>query len=207
MGIVARGDSVLSFQGQKRRQQGLHVTRGHRKCRVVGVAGLWLALAILPGCVTDGPPVDTAEGVPPITTATIQENANVQYYPSDEPLRLGIEHFNRGHFGIAERYFRDAVEKAPKDASAWIGLAASYDRLGRFDLADRAYLSAIRLAGLTTAILNNRGYSYMLRGNIPAARKDFLKALEREPGNPMIVNNLKLLDGSARMINRSPDAL
>jgi tetratricopeptide (TPR) repeat protein len=43
---------------------------------------------------------------------------------------------HRGNFGIAQQYFRDAVEKAPKNASAWIGLAASYDRLGRFDLAD-----------------------------------------------------------------------
>jgi Flp pilus assembly protein TadD len=162
---------------------------------------------MLVGCVTDPPPVDTQQGVPPITTQTIQENASVQYYPSDEPLRMGLEQFNRGNFGLAEKYFRDAVEKAPKDASAWIGLAASYDRLGRFDLADRAYDSAIRLAGETTAILNNRGYSYMLRGDLKDARRMFLKAWEREPGNPTIANNLKLLDGSGRLIARSPDAL
>src|ERR1700761_1113013 len=111
----------------------------------VGVAGS-LALG---GCfATD--PAPTAEGIPPITTPTVQEDASVQYYPSDEPLRLGIEHFNRGDFGTAEHYFRDAVEKAPKDASAWIGLAASYDRLGRFDLADQAYGQAVNLAGETT---------------------------------------------------------
>jgi tetratricopeptide (TPR) repeat protein len=150
---------------------------------------------------------NSQEGVPPITTETIQENAEIKYYPSDEPLRLGIEHFNRGHFGIAERYFQDAVEKAPKDASAWIGLAASYDRLGRFDLADRAYKSAIHLVGETTSILNNLGYSYMLRGNLPAARRYFLKAYEREPGNPTILNNLKLLNESHRFITRSSDAL
>jgi tetratricopeptide (TPR) repeat protein len=150
---------------------------------------------------------NSQEGVPPITTLTIQENAEIKYYPSDEPLRLGIEHFNRGHFGVAERYFQDAVEKAPKDASAWIGLAASYDRLGRFDLADRAYKSAIHLVGETTSILNNLGYSIMLRGNLPAARRYFLKAYEREPGNPTILNNLKLLNESHRFITRSPDAL
>src|SRR6476661_2458845 len=141
-----------------------------RDCWRGPTGAIWLACVIsLGGCVTDHPPPDTQEGVPPITTQTIRENALVQYYPSDEPLRLGIEHFNRGHYGIAERYFRDAVEKAPKDASAWIGLAGSYDRLGRFDLADRAYHEAIRLVGETTAILNNRGYSYMLRGNLHAA--------------------------------------
>jgi Flp pilus assembly protein TadD len=73
-------------------------------------------------CITDKPDADTQEGVASITT----QNASVPYYPSDEPLRLGREHFNRGNFGIAEQYFRDPVEKAPKDGSAWIGLAASY---------------------------------------------------------------------------------
>jgi Flp pilus assembly protein TadD len=45
----------------------------------------------------------------------------------------------------------------------------------------------------------------MLRGDLIAARKYLLKAYEREPGNPTIINNLKLLDGSARYIKRSPD--
>jgi Flp pilus assembly protein TadD len=182
------------------------VTR-FRQCGFVLRCVLLASGLSLAGCLTDTPPPDTQEGVPPITTQTIQQDANVQYYPSDEPLRLGIEHFNRGNFGIAERYFRDAVEKAPKDASAWIGLAASYDRLGRFDLADRAYVSAIRLVGETTAILNNRGYSYMLRGDLINARRYFLKAYEREPGNPTILNNLRLLDESSRFVKRSPDAL
>ena len=190
------------------RRLGDGVARIRGKCRTAAW-GVCVAYAVaLSGCVTDNPPpANTQEGVPPITTPTIQQNADVQYYPSDEPLRLGIEHFNRGHFGIAEHYFRDAVEKAPKDASAWIGLAASYDRLGRFDLADRAYQSAVRLAGETTAILNNRGYSHMLRGDLVAARRDFLKAYEREPHNPTVINNLKLLDESGRFITRSPSAL
>lgn len=196
--------------------------------RVATGAVLLASATALGACITDLPPsdtqagltasssdrplelsaaADTEEGVPPIKTPTIQQNANVQYYPSDEPLRLGIEYFNRGNFGLAERYFRDAVEKAPKDASAWMGLAASYDRLGRFELADRAYRSATRLAGETTAILNNRGYSYMLRGDLAKARQYFLKAYKREPGNPTIINNLKLLDASGRFIERSPDAL
>jgi Flp pilus assembly protein TadD len=171
---------------------------------VAGFVGVALALA-LGGClVTDPSHPGVDEGIPPIITDTVQRDADVQYYPSDEPLRLALEHFNRGDFGIAERYFRDAVEKAPRDASAWVGLAASEDRLGRFDLADPAYAQAVRLSGETTALLNNRGYSYMLRGDLTRARTDFLKAYEREPTNPIIANNLKLLDGSTRFIKRSP---
>lgn len=152
--------------------------------------------------VAPGPP-STVVAADPATTLTVQEPSDVKYYASDEPLKLGIEHFNRGHYGLAERYFRDATEKAPKDVTAWVGLAASYDRLARFDLADRAYTMAIRLAGETTEILNNLGYSYMLRGDLVSARRKFLKAYEREPNNPMIVNNLKLLNSSYRFVQRS----
>jgi hypothetical protein len=56
----------------------------------------------------------------------------------------------------------------PRDLDSWIGLAASYDRLRRFELADRAYEQAIKIGGATGEILNNRGYSYMLRAIIGA---------------------------------------
>ena len=169
----------------------------------MAIVGL-LAMSVA-GCMTDGlVPTDwSAAAAAPAVTPTIQDPEDVKYYPSDEPLKLALEHFNRGNYGIAERYFRDAVEKAPKDATAWVGLAASYDRIGRFDLADRAYTVAIRLVGLTTEILNNRGYSYLLRGDMVRARKMFMKAYAREPGNPTIVNNLQLLDSSERYIRRS----
>jgi Flp pilus assembly protein TadD len=152
---------------------------------------------MLAGCAFPGDP-----GVS--TTLTVQEPLDPKYYPSDEPYRLAVEQFNRGHYGLAERYFRDAVEKAPEDVASWIGLAASYDRTRRFDLADRAYQNAIRLGGETIQILNNEGYSYMLRGDLVNARKKFMKACEIDPNNPTIVNNLILLDGSARYIQRGP---
>src|SRR5277367_2733199 len=73
---------------------------------------------------------------------TGQNPGDVKYYPSDQPVRLGVQRFYEGDFGLAQQYFQDAVEKSPEDVMAWIGLAASYDRLGRFDLADQAYASA-----------------------------------------------------------------
>ena len=73
--------------------------------------------------------------------------------------------FTQGNYGLAERYFRRAVESGPREADAWLGLAASYDRLRRFDLADRAYNQLYGLVGRTPEILNNQGYSMMLRGD------------------------------------------
>jgi Flp pilus assembly protein TadD len=144
-------------------------------------------------------PVDPPGGDP------VQEPTDVKYYPSDEPVRMGLEQFNRGNYGIAQRYFKDGVEKSPKDLTAWIGLAAAYDRLRRFDLADQAYAQAIRLGGETVQILNDQGYSYMLRGNLSAARRKFEKAYSLDPTNPVIVNNLELLNGSRRFIERPPN--
>ena len=61
---------------------------------------------------------------------TLQNPADVKYYPSDEPVKLGMQRFYEGNFGLSQQYFQDAVEKTPKDATAWVGLAASYDRFG-----------------------------------------------------------------------------
>jgi Flp pilus assembly protein TadD len=113
-------------------------------------------------------------------------------------LELGRRHYRENSFGLAEQHFRRAVEKGPKDVEAWIGLAASYDKLKRFDLADRAYEQAIRLAGPTPEILNNQGYSYLLRGDRQKARRTLLAARAKDPGNPYIQNNLNLLDESLR---------
>jgi Flp pilus assembly protein TadD len=179
--------------------------------------GLVLGLAVLAtglaGCQTvdeglaaTGIGTPASPAPPPLApTLTVQNPDDVKYYPSEEPLRMGVEHFSRGNYGIAEHYFRDATEKAHKDPTAWIGLAASYDRLRRFDLADRAYAQAIRLTGETVQILNNQGYSYMLRGNYTRARERFLRANRIEPDNPTIINNLQLLDSSSRSVNRLPD--
>lgn len=123
-----------------------------------------------------------------------------KFTPSDpnDDLSLGKENFRQGNYGLAERYFRKAVESGPKDAEAWLGLAAAYDRLRRFDLADRAYEELIRVAGPTPEILNNQGYSYMLRGEFKRAREILTAARAKDPANPYIQNNLVLLEESVR---------
>ena len=135
------------------------------------------------------------------TASVAGENPDdVKYFRSDEPMRVGIERFNEGNFGLAQRYFQDAVEKMPRNPKAWNGLAASYDRLARFDLADSAYKSAARFGGNTVEIINNEGYSHMLRGDLKTARAKFLQALRLDPNNQTVANNLGLLDSSEKFL-------
>ena len=127
------------------------------------------------------------EPVPPFTPSN----------PNDD-MSLGRMNFRQGNYGLAERYFRRAVETGPREAEAWLGLAASYDRLRRFDLADRAYGKLIGISGRTPEILNNQGYSYMLRGDFRHAREILAEAQAKDPANPYIANNLALLEESVR---------
>ena len=131
-----------------------------------------------------GPP---AQPVPPAMPSS----------PNDD-LSLGRMNFKQGNYGLAERYFRRAVESGPREADAWLGLAASYDRLRRYDLADRAYNQLYGLVGRTAEILNNQGYSMMLRGDYAHARTILNEARAKDPNNPYIANNINLLEESVR---------
>ncbi|PVE25668.1 hypothetical protein DC522_04960 [Microvirga sp. KLBC 81] len=115
------------------------------------------------------------------------------FVASNDPAYLGREHFTRANYALAEENFRKAVELKPNDAASWVGLAASYDQLGRFDLADRAYEKATQLSGNTFEILNNRGFSYMLRGDNRQATVMFKRAKSLRPNDPVVSNNLLLL--------------
>ena len=169
------------------------VARGSSRSVAGGSAALVTVLVAvlgLGGCTTAGLDVEaTATAAPPATRALDE--------PKDD-LTLGKEHFRARHYGLAEMHFRRAVERAKGDAEAWLGLAASYDQLKRFRLADRAYAQAFRIAGPTAELLNNRGYSYLLRGDLAKASRDLAEAQALDPENPQILNNLKALDARAR---------
>jgi len=134
---------------------------------------------------------------PPLGVPAVDEPGLLGSDPNDS-LSLGKKHYRANNFGLAEKYFRHAAELHPRDAEAWLGLAASYDRLRRFDLADRAYGQAIGIVGPTAEILNNQGYSYMLRGDYKRAREKLDAAQRRDPGNKYVQNNMQLLEDSYR---------
>lgn len=121
---------------------------------------------------------------------------------SNELNRLGREQLAAGNAGLAERHFRAAVEKNRNDGPSWLGLAAAYDKLGRFDLADRAYDRAKDFQGMSFIVVNNLGYSYLLRGDRRQALLNFEKALRLDPGNAVIINNIRLLR-SGELPNRA----
>jgi len=137
-------------------------------------------------------PAESGHTVPPAPLAA-------SGHPGDDlndDVQRGKRYFRANSFGLAEKSFRAAAEKYPRDPEAWVGLASSYDRLRRFDLADRAYAEAIRLVGPTPEILNDQGFSYMLRGDYARAARLLHQAQAKDPGNPYVQANLQLLEES-----------
>jgi Flp pilus assembly protein TadD len=142
----------------------------------------------------------TTASVPESTEGT-SEAPNASGLLGSDPyddLNTGKKLYRSANYGLAERHFRRAVESRPKDAEAWVGLAASYDQLRRFELADRAYAQAVGIVGTTPEVLNNQGYSYILRGDYTRARVALLQAKAKDPKNPYIQSNLELLERAVR---------
>lgn len=170
---------------------------------VAAATALWLA-----GCNTTNP---TASSFGPVLTPGAEAQASApppdakettgSVSPgaprSSEDVAQGKQQYRAGKFDVAARFFSHAVERNPRDGEAWLGLAASYDRLGQFELADSAYAQAVVIEGPTAEVLNNQGYSYLLRGDLKNARAKLLAAQRKEPGNKYVQNNLALLTDAA----------
>jgi Flp pilus assembly protein TadD len=127
----------------------------------------------------------------------VAELSNIGDYTAERALSEGRAHFRNSDFGYSAALYKRAVELAPGDVQAYVGLSASYDRLGRFDLADRVYASLYKITGGTAQYYNNLGYSFMLRGKLTEALANFRKAQALEPENVVIANNIQILRDAA----------
>jgi Flp pilus assembly protein TadD len=172
---------------------------GMARAFILAASCLWLA-----GCNTTNPTASVSDDPPPTASAMLPAAAEAQastpddmptgsIAPRDEDVTLGKQHYRSGNFNEAAKAFNRAAQKHPRDSEAWLGLAASYDRLRQFELADSAYDQATHIDGQTAEILNNQGYSYLLRGDYTRARARLTAAKAKDPANRYVQNNLQLL--------------
>jgi Flp pilus assembly protein TadD len=147
-----------------------------------GMVAIFAAL-MAGGCTTAGIDKTSTTAIAPVT-------ADV----SAADLAAGKQQFRQANYGLAEKHFRKAVELRADNSEAWMGLAACYDQLGRFDFADRAYDQLLKVAGRRPEVLNNMGYSQLLRGNKKKARA-LLNEARTGMADPRVVDaNLALLN-------------
>lgn len=163
--------------------------------RSVGYGFFAAALAVLPltGCSTANLGASTFGN----NKLQVAEISDIGSYTADRALAEARSHFRNNDFGYSAALYKRVVDLSPKDPEGYVGLGASYDRLRRFDLADRVYAALYKLSGATAQYYNNVGYSNMLRGNLKAALVNFRQAEKLAPGNAVISNNIQILANAA----------
>ncbi len=152
------------------------------------IAALAMPLA---GCSTTG---SSAFGSSKLEVAELSAGAALT---PETSLLEARSHFRNDDFGYSAAYYKKAAELAPENIEAYVGLGASYDRLGRFDLSDRVYAALLKLSGPTLQYYNNVGYSHMLRGDLKQALTSFRQAAAIDPDNVVVANNMQLLADAA----------
>lgn len=135
--------------------------------------------------------------------ASVADTSNIAYYPDDQLIVTGKTQFAEGNYGKSFTAFKKALDVQPRDPQALLGYAASADMLRRFDQADAAYRTLQPMIGNRIEFHNNYGYSMLLRGNLKAARDQFLLAYEIDPSNQFAANNLQLLRNSVNYPKRA----
>lgn len=83
--------------------------------------------------------------------------------------------FAAQRYGLALKHFKQALIQASKDIKILNGLAATYDKMGRFDISKRYYQMALTVDPQSPETLNNFGYSYYMQ-----RKHDVAKVLLRE---------------------------
>jgi tetratricopeptide (TPR) repeat protein len=114
-----------------------------------------------------------ATGLVSCTTATFKPRLveSVGIYPAgtQQLLTDAKLQFRLGNFALAIDQFRKAARQSPENVDAYNGLAASYDRLGRFDLSRRYYEQALALAPEDPKVRHNFAVSLRMQGRLGEA--------------------------------------
>jgi tetratricopeptide (TPR) repeat protein len=105
-------------------------------------------------------------------------------------LQMARAAFNNGNYGIAISHLERELALRPESIAALNGLGASYDQLGRFDVAQRYYFRALELAPDPATTLANLGYSNQLQGNASEAAQILELALYYDPRNEVARTNM-----------------
>jgi tetratricopeptide (TPR) repeat protein len=112
--------------------------------------------------------------------------------PVDSRPRLDMARaaFSAGLYGISIDHLNGELAQRPTSVAALNGLGASYDQLGRYDIARNYYFRALELAPTSSTTLANIGYSYLLQQRHEDAAAVLQLALQYDADNETAATNL-----------------
>jgi len=92
-------------------------------------------------------------------------------HPVSQRVAEGRAQLALGNVGLALEAFRIALREDPNSIDALAGLAAGYDRMGRFDLSRRNYEAALAVAPADVGLLGAFAQSLQLQGQYAEAQQ------------------------------------
>ena len=119
----------------------------------------------------------------PLSAALLVMIISSCYTPVATMTRGGESQLMSGDYrGAIDTYTR-AINLNPKDAEAYLGRAAAYERLGSFDRSLDDFDHALALLPNDAGVYVDRGLVYELVGDNHLALRDYTRALELDPNN------------------------
>lgn len=112
--------------------------------------------------------------------------------PADYRPRLEMARaaFSSGLYGISIDHLNAELAQRPTSVAALNGLGASYDQLGRHDVARNFYFRALELEPTSSTTLANIGYSYLLQQRHDDAAAVLHLALQYDADNETAAKHL-----------------
>jgi tetratricopeptide (TPR) repeat protein len=111
-----------------------------------------------------------------------------------------------GQYGLAIDALSRVLHDDPANVRALTLLAEAYDRLHRYDLADRYHADALEIDPNSVAALNNWGFSLLVRGDKTRAVELLRRAEAVKGDQPVVLANLRLAGEDATASSATPVA-
>jgi len=91
--------------------------------------------------------------------------------PADVRIAEGHSQMALGNVGLAIEAYRKALRDDPANIEALLGMAAAYDRMGRFDLSRKHYEMALALQPSQSATYDQLAASLQMQGRADEAAR------------------------------------
>jgi tetratricopeptide (TPR) repeat protein len=123
-----------------------------------------------------------------------------------DPVSNGRALLVTGQYGLAIDALSRVLHDDPANVRALTLMAEAYDRLHRYDLADRYHADALEIDPNAVAALNNWGFSLLVRGDKARAVALLRRAEAVKGDQPVVLANLRLAGEDATASSAAPIA-
>ncbi|KAI8079809.1 uncharacterized protein BX664DRAFT_341510 [Halteromyces radiatus] len=139
-------------------------------------------------------------------TGNKKTNASTMMQKAQAAKEMGNTHFQKQRYQQAIQCYSDAIDLDPTSAVYFVNRAMAHLKLNNFLQAEHDCTKCLALQPNHVKALWRRGIALRSLGRSKEARKDFEQALQLEPGNKLIIDELNKLPQPSKKKEDQPPA-